>query len=1137
MDDLSGSESVVDALKQQMLDRLQPRLSLVIEETADYLFSLSTSTRLDPANQNQCYDAFIMLQAATKQVVRQICSAVGAGFDSLQDRQRDLGNDLATQDDVELALLDLEVFEETLAIEKIVRASTERFWMDLESLMFRLGSVLDVPAETIKLPVSPHLICSAYRQALRDIDFPQNFLVDADSAFARKLLPELADIYQSLNSYLKDIGLLPDIEEQLAQTGSQILISHGNRQNDPPRSSDLPAAQGIDADLHMTAGSVDTHRLIHETDWINSLSVDIAASSVDMLPFTRQSRSEIPIPPDQLKAAGGRHTFVPAKIAPPIRDDASRDRLLSSTEHLLERRPPPSLEMESECLRIARSLSKARSEENHGRLDFEQLLEIIGFEPQIAVSERLREAQKISAQLFDYLLDRLAPSKEQTPAFANLEICFLELALVDPNFLIDGDHPGRVLVDRLTDLATLYPRGDAKYLDSLVLVIRELVAKFDGASSTLAASSNALSELSVKLIKQQRQNKDRLITRENARDKIDHARLLVVDTLNAEFAGQPAKQGLIDSIATVFVDRWVVSLLKGTPMSAIEAEIDTLRKTAENNSDQLTTEQKIQQLADRVDLPSELSKEAREALGALVQSNSDIGQAPEAWALDIDLTPQQLNKLLDKRPRLKRAAKAIQKLPVDTWFRYETQQKYRYLQVVWANRHGTRFVLTDERGLKQRDLSIIQLALELDRSLKRLSTVERLSLVEQTLFSKLSALQDDVSQRFSRANGDVTNRLTHELERISRRTKRTGETVFALGFTLADSISCQNLEQALSNAEASVGVVCRLSSSRVCLLSSLQPDALRKLVRATYGEAESYEFATKALEYAEASDSRDIIEALTGTDVRAEPAGTGPISTTSMPFILEQAIDEAIEQMAPHAQAIRLRTIIRVPVAKPENIETAFRLESPYGVRGAPSQETASQQRSIRIASNLTELRELCKLLRECERHQRVRPHLVLRLNADTCIHAGAQDRILSLISEYAIGTSQISFLISDSLQLRESATCQRLTRALRSIGCHIIVDHYNPERTGEKSPEQLNATETVIDSHFWERAAQAEPWKSLLPQLIADTHHILGQSVSVRNPAVTDNIEQTGVDYIERESDVLLSTSELLSRLGSELL
>ena len=1135
MGDVSGSKTVVNALKQQTLERLQPRLSLVIEETADYLFSLSTSTRLDPANQNHCYDAFVMLQAQTKPIVGQICSAVGASFDLLKDNQTGPTDAPMPEETAELALLDLEVFEETLAIEKIVRASTERFWVDLESLMFRLGSVLATPADTVKLPVSPYLLCSAYRQALRDIEFPRRFLIDADSAFARKLLPELADIYQSLNAYLKDMGLLPNIEEELTQTGSRILINHGNRQADSPRSTVKQSGPEIDEGAQLT-DAADIHRLIHETDWINALSVDITASSVSVRPFSNQRVNEVPVPLDQLQAAGGKHTFIPTRIAPPNRDDASRNRLLSSTEHLLERRPPPSLEMESECLRVARALSKARSEEKQGRLDYEQLRELIGFEPQVAVAERLREAQKISAQLFNYLLDRLAPSNEQILVFANLELCFLELALVDPHFLIEGDHPGRLLVDRLTDLATLFPRGDTKYLDSLVNLMKELTTKFDGASSTLSAASNGLSELSLKLIKQQRQNKDRLITRENARDKIDHARLLLIETLNTKFTDKPAKQGLIDSVAVVFIDRWVVSLLKGTPISAIEGEIDILFQTAHDASDQLTLEQQIQHLADQVNLPSELTKEARQALEGLFLPSTDIGRVPDTWTLDIDLTPQQLDTLLSTRPRLKRAAAAIQKIPVETWFRYGAEQDYRYLQIVWVNRHGTRFVLTDERGLKQRDLSIIQLALELDRSLKRLSTVERLSLVEQTLFSKLSALQDDVSQRFSRASEDAASKLAHELERIARRIRRTSVNVFAVGFTLTEEISSHNLENALSDTKAPVGSICRLSNSRVCVLSSLEPEAIRKLVRATFGETEIYDFTTKELDETAALDIQNLIDALTAQDGLVEQATPPPNDKTVMPLILDNAVAEAVDQMAPHAQAIRLRSIIRVPVAHPENVEAAFRLESPYESSELLRWETASEQRSIRIASNLIELEELCKLLRDCERHQRVRPHLVLRLNADTCLHAGAQDRILSLISEYAVGTSQISFLISDSLQLRDSAICQRLTRALRSIGCHIVLDQYNPERAGEKSPAQLNATEIIIDSHFWERAAQSDPWKSLLPQLIADTHHILGQSVCVRNPSITDSIEQTGIDYIERESDVLLSTSELLSRLRPEL-
>ena len=135
------------------------------------------------------------------------------------------------------------------------------------------------------------------------------------------------------------------------------------------------------------------------------------------------------------------------------------------------------------------------------------------------------------------------------------------------------------------------------------------------------------------------------------------------------------------------------------------------------------------ELASKIDVPSELTKDAKQALEALTQPSDEQMLAPENWGLQIDLTPAQLDNLLQNKPRLRRAAQSVQKLAVDTWFRHETPTGYRYLQIVWANRHGTRFVLTDERGLKQRDLSIIQLALEFDRSLKRLTTVERLSLV------------------------------------------------------------------------------------------------------------------------------------------------------------------------------------------------------------------------------------------------------------------------------------------------------------------------------------------------------------------------------------------------------------------------
>ena len=49
-------------------------------------------------------------------------------------------------------LCPLEEFEDTLAIEKIVRAGTERYWLELESMIFRLAARLECDPKQLELP-------------------------------------------------------------------------------------------------------------------------------------------------------------------------------------------------------------------------------------------------------------------------------------------------------------------------------------------------------------------------------------------------------------------------------------------------------------------------------------------------------------------------------------------------------------------------------------------------------------------------------------------------------------------------------------------------------------------------------------------------------------------------------------------------------------------------------------------------------------------------------------------------------------------------------------------------------------------------------------------------------------------------
>ena len=94
-----------------------------------------------------------------------------------------------------------------------------------------------------------------------------------------------------------------------------------------------------------------------------------------------------------------------------------------------------------------------------------------------------------------------------------------------------------------------------------------------------------------------------------------------------------------------------------------------------------------------------------------------------------------------------------------------------------------------------------------------------------------------------------------------------------------------------------------------------------------------------------------------------------------------------------------------------------------------------------------------------------------------------------------------------------EALGAKRLTHALRSIGCHIVIENSNPARSSSEAIHELHASDIILEANFWERAAQNEPWATVLPQIISDVHHILGHTVTVRNPQVTHNIESSGID------------------------
>lgn len=1136
-------DSIISDLEALSVKRLTPCLSLVIEETADYLFTLSTSSRMDQKNQDQCYQAFLILQSASKTIVSEITSAISVAYKHhlLTEVSDEVDDDAGAP---VLSLVALEEFEDTLAIEKIVRAGTERFWLELESIMLRLARGLDIEPDAMELPVSPRTICSAYRQSLQNIDFPRAFLVDADSAFVRKLLPELAGIYRVLNENLASLGLLPDIEAELTQSGSRLLIqTNTHRERSAPSSawqdSDMPVStQEVDIDSTegvKTAIPVND-RLIHSAEWVDSFAVDTLSGQSRPVAFLRASPSTQIQPPELIEASGGRANFTPSRILPPARDEAGGTRLLKNAETLLSANQTSTVEIESESRRIAHALAELRREAPPRRYTVDGLIEAIGFTPKAAVYDRLVEAFKISSGLFDYVFDRTAPPAHMQSPLASMELCFLELSLIDQRFLIDAEHPGRLLVDRVADLVTLLPRGKAHHLKGFIEIVRELNQRFDGSPIALVYATGAITDLSTALIAQQRLNRDRLIAKENATDRIDGARATVVSAIQQDLGSHRQSRYLPMVIKEGLFDQWVVDVLKGASASDIQDRLALLIRFMGN---EVTEPDHSLELSDLLDVFGAVMSQ-RPAVRAVLEECSNQKDdetietilGPDNWGTSLDLMPTEVDQRLAGRPRLKRAVRAVQKLSLDTWFLHKSGSDHRYLQIVWVNRHNTRFVLSDERGVKQRDLSLLQIASELGRSLKTLTTLEQLSLVEQTLFSKLSETKDNLSQAFADGSADNASNFVHDIERALRRARRIGIYESAISFSVVGDVSKEALEELIANHHLTCRRIEKLTTTLVCaLVESTEPEFITDVISSVLATETPPDLHIQPVDPTTVSDAKVLMGQMLN---KSTPTGSGNTSANEQssitPKSLDDAVQEALVRLDSLTHELRLQPIVRIATTSNTPPESAYLVKGQDESIGTDANESQFRHRDIRIATNLIELKEACRLLQVTESVDESPTHLMLRLCHETCLHPTALDRILTLISEHTVGTSQLSFLIPDSVQIRESIICHRLTHALSSIGCHIVIENYNPARSSSESIHELHASDVILDPDFWGRAAQSEPWASVLPQIISDVHHILGHTVTIRNPLVTNNIETSGIDYIERYSAVALSPTEFLN-------
>lgn len=799
---------LLSALQEQSLSRLENLLKPFLKELKDYLLDLSSRTKQPKAGQNLHYEASVIIRGKTKKITRDFLRQIAAHYDNLTPDQVD---DQPTRVDAQstpgLDLVDIQEFEDFLAIDRIITRGEEQFHVPLEALVIRTAKLIDADPHKLRLPVHVKQLCRALQPALDGQQIPREVLPHIFDFFARQFISELGDYYRKLNEALSEGGVLPGLEREIEIKGSLLQDKPPARK---PSKSATSEHQGTKQE-HLERPTPDAAQS-HNTAQTGS---------------PPQSGGAAPPPTDQGKAdhaykqlgeqvAGAIGRFSPENLYSSVinalnfkraADGLSNSDAIESGEPLSgtwDGAAVASSEVDQHSLADAETIARAlgslqRSAEvrsavqqsdslreylanNKGQLG--ELKDTTGL-----TAESLNQLDMVD-NLFGTISSQLDVAAELKPALGNLQIPLAKLALLDPRFMQDRAHTARSVVDKLTHLASSANFPNRALESRVNAIVEEIITDYETDGAVFDSALHKIDKLVAQQERALSRNIERVVRTQEGQEKLNKARQAVDTVIDAIIQPPSSPQVLVDLIDRGWRDLLVLTHIKEGPTSQAWDEhlktLDLLKEWLEERQrgideegmlqHTLEAETLIEMIGQQITtaLPTNVSHEAvLNDLRAILSGDSEILTVDVAGkGIDEAAAPEEVRAKIEDLPRLRRWVKRVEQLEKDTWLAYrDKDNKKRRMQLAWISEARDRYIFVNERGQKMADLSSVQLARQLSKGVQPPAPADKLSVVDQSMYQTLEHVQKTLS--FARNHDSLTkliNRRTFEnqMERALR---------------------------------------------------------------------------------------------------------------------------------------------------------------------------------------------------------------------------------------------------------------------------------------------------------------------------------------------------------------------------------
>ncbi|WP_116365174.1 DUF1631 family protein [Parahaliea mediterranea] len=1146
--------ALLEGFERTACDQLQPLWASFVGSLAERLNERSKAVQ---GGDPELKEAAITLAERSQDFIDGMMDMVRAHFDDLvpAEPERRQQWQQSAEGGHTLDLVDLEDFEDFLAIDRMINLGQEWYGEVLECLTVRLATAIDAPPLDVRLPVHIAQLCTTLQSLLAQADISHKATSAIFDAFLRLFMPRLENYYRILNQHLTKAGIFPELEEEIRLKGSVLERARARAERESVAKAPRPAQPAAQSAAQSTAQpsaeaqqSAETAAIAGVSDGgerrVPPASATIYQSVLDALNFQREA--------------------LPGQSPPSNAPAASTDSVLQALDNLQR---DSALRQELRDIGSLRQFLAANSDR------FDTLRGTAGSGP-----DSINQLDLVDT-LFSTIHTQMDVSEQLQPTLSELQVPLAKLALQEPRFFSDNQHAARGVIDKLAQLAAAGNFPNRMLEGKVTGIIEGIVAGYDRDAGVFDTALEEIDRLVQQQVSAQSRNVERVIRTQEGQYRLRQARAEVDNTIRQHLGDAEVPQLLLEFIQRGWRDLLVLTWIKqGTDSASWQDQLRTIDLLGEWLNEQqeqpgagksmqhgLEAGPFIDMLEQQVasELPANI--ELGPVLDELRMALSGEHPVTSCTLGDDDFNPgpsaAELQQRLNRTRRLRRWVKRVQQLKTGSWLSYRDSKGVRKrMQLAWVSPDLNHFIFVNERGQKVAETNAIQLARQLSRGAKPPSAADQMSLVDQSLYGTLESVQETLN--FSRNHDQLTrliNRHTFE-EQVARALRHADHKGsqhavlhlnidrFSLVNEVYDDVTgdqvLMEFARLLSQLHGSKMSTARLQQDSFGILlvdhDIPRATAAAEKIRADI-ENGSLEIENDLIRFTVSigiapigQDSPDVDTILAAAERAMHQAKDEGRNRVAIATDLDADPQRARKQRRAERQDLEQalatdRFVLRAqPIVKTAlrgGGETSHHFELLLGIRNNDG-EIESPEKFILTAERhgfMTEVdrwvvREAFQWISRVMDAQKVVPNLAINLSGISITNDEFMEYLFEQISEFGVGTNRLCFEITETGTITNLVKAADFVRAFRNIGCKFSLDDFGTGLASHSYLRELPVDYVKIDGTFITGIHENRN-DFTMTRSINDLAHFLGQETiaeSVESEPIIVKLEELGVDYLQ---------------------